>query len=309
MKVSINNNRVNLPDFLIVGAARSGTTSLFYSLDKHPDIFFPKNKEPFFFSFMDERPSDMMDKNFKKHLKWRRDDYIKIFSKAKKNQILGEGSTSYLYTYKKTIKNIKELYKDNYKNIKIIAILRNPVNRAFSHYLYFVRRGIERLDFQQAIKPEIIQERLKKNISYDYIGYGFYYKQVRAFKKEFPRMKIILFDEFIKNNNIMKEIFDFLEVEEKIDSRAKYSSNPSGVPKSKLAELFIRAFTGDSVLKKAIYKIFPGVKRIGSKLYEKLLKKPDMKKETRELLLSIYKDDIKKLEKLIKKDLSDWLKC
>src|SRR5205809_7660617 len=121
------------PDFLVVGTARAGTTALHYHLRQHPQIFMPRQKEPCFFCFAENKPNY---KNGKFSFStYKHNDYLKLFNKAKSFQIKGEISTPYLFLYDKTINNIRK-YHSHPDELKIIIVLRNPIHRAYSQYLW-----------------------------------------------------------------------------------------------------------------------------------------------------------------------------
>lgn len=208
---SLESKQVRLPDFLIVGAARSGTSSLFYYLRQHPNIFMPSLKEPQFFSFMDYTlyspknvPQIMAVTNLT--------EYGNLFDDAKQGQVVGEASTSYLYIHEKTIKNIKDVYGPKYKNLKIIIILRNPTERTWSHYVRNVMDNRQDL-LEKGIKSEVIEKEL---FGHDYIiEFGMYYEQVKSYIEEFPNVKIWLLEDLSKRTKtVIEETFLFLGVDE-----------------------------------------------------------------------------------------------
>jgi hypothetical protein len=150
--------RNNLPNFLIVGAAKSGTSALHNYLNQHPDVFMPSYnteginiKEPQFFvkqMVMNRIHSGVWD--------W--ESYKDLFKQAQNYQAIGEASVFYLYYFEEAIKNIKQ-YLTN--EVKIIIILRNPINRAFSAHQHVSRSIKENLSFEDAISLE--EKRLMNN--------------------------------------------------------------------------------------------------------------------------------------------------
>ncbi|WP_289043723.1 sulfotransferase domain-containing protein [uncultured Olleya sp.] len=234
MKVNYKGKDINLPDFLIVGAAKSGTTSLFYYLSNHSSIFAPDEKEPHFFTFYNN-PA-----NFTSPSKMRSyssiEEYTSLFDGISSDQITGEGSTSYLYDYDTAITNIKSIYGKKIKDLKIIILLRNPVKRAWSQYWQFRKFYFEPLSFEESITPKIIKERLDKGWSYfyDYTGFGNYHNQVKAYLDNFKHVKIYLQEELLSNSDkIVEDTLDFLDLpqlEVKLDTERKF--NPSGKPKN-----------------------------------------------------------------------------
>ena len=130
----------NYPNFFIVGAGKSGTSSLYEYLKQHPQIFMSEFKEPLFFV----PPSEVKD-----HLYKSKENYLALFDKVDKEIAIGESSTPYLF-YRESAKRIK----NEIPEVKIIILLRNPVELAFSMYLHEIRTGAERLSFKNAIKVE-----------------------------------------------------------------------------------------------------------------------------------------------------------
>lgn len=295
------------PQFIVAGTARAGTSSLNSYLMQHPNIFLPKVKEPCFFSFAGEK---INYKNGKFAFAINSlDEYCSLFNKADANQITGDISTPYLYLYEKTINTIKTLHED-YSSIKIIIILRDPVERAYSQYLWKVRDGREELTFEEAIAAE--KNRISENYSFDYfyLDRGLYYNQVKSYLDNFSEVKIILFDEFKNNpNQILKDICRFLKVDTEFKFVISAKQNASFLPKS---ILFSRLISVESRAKFKLLNVLPN--RTKNLIKEKLMslntsknKVAPLKIETEVMLRAYFKDDLLKLQKLIKLDLSPWL--
>jgi len=201
----------NIPNFLIVSGGRSGTTSLYYYLSEHPEIYMSPNKEPYFLTGLDFKRFVNTPSFFIKDL-WVKDfkSYKQLFDNASNEKILGEASVSYLYYYKETIPNIKKYLEDP----KIIIIIRNPVERAFSHYLHNVQTNLETLGFEEAILKE--KKRILNNWwwGFHYKNAGYYLKSITAYKENFSNVKIFFFEDFKDNfSNFFKEMLLFLEVD------------------------------------------------------------------------------------------------
>ena len=309
MIVNVKGEEVKLPDFFIIGASRGGTTTLYFLLNQHPNIFFPEQKEPFFFSFNEQPPpykdSDLSGIGGKKVI-WKFEDYVKLFEIAKDDQIIGESSTSYLYTYDLSIEHMRSLYGEKCKEVRIVAVLRNPVDRAFSHYLLLVKSGREPFPFEKAIHPPIIERRLAKLWDYDYIEYGMYYKRIKAYMDTFQHVKIYLFEDLLEPKRLLEDLFTFLGIDSDITIDTNIMANPSGVPASRLFVHFL--------LKAPKYgRIFiPGkyrlqLVRIRDALLRRLMKRPRMERATRKKLIDVFRSDVLELQKLIHRDLSPWL--
>lgn len=296
------------PDFLVVGTARAGTTALHSYLRQHPEIFLPKLKEPCFFVFEGEGNKYIKGKfafairNF--------NDYTQLFSRAELNQKIGEMSTPYLYLFEKSISTIKKYFND-YADIKIIILLRNPVDRAYSQYKWRVRDGREPLHFEDAIKEE--KERMKANFSFDYfyVDRGFYYKQVKAYVENFKNVHFVYFDDFNSEPSpVLKGICRFIGVNENWNFRKIKRQNESSVPISKSLGKLV---TSENRLKYKFWFALPesvrnNLRRLFSKMNTKKSGVKKMNTLTRQQLVETYRDDIVALQQLTGRDLSGWLK-
>ena len=295
-----------MPDFLVVGAARAGTTTLYSYLRQHPELFLPDIKEPCFFAFEGED---------KKYVKGKFafavkdvDSYKKLFRTAAEGQKIGEVSTPYLYLYEETIASIKK-YFDSYRQIKIVIVLRDPADRAFSQYCWRMRDGREPLQFEAAVNAEA--ERMKENYSFDYfyVDRGFYFKQVKAYLENFQNVHVILFEDFEKDpKSVLKDLCLFLEIDENFDFKILPAQNESSLPRSKWLG---RLATTES---KSKFKIWYGIpdplRRKIRKMFNKINSGPKLSMDSgmRKKLIEIYREDILALQKLIGRELSNWLK-
>ena len=297
----------NWPDFLVVGAARAGTTSLQRYLRQHPGLFLPKLKEPCFFSFAG-------DKSTFKHGKFAfavRDQkkYLELFEAAEREQVRGEISTPYLYLYKKTIANIQQ-YHPHATQIKILILLRNPAERAFSQYMWRVRDGREPLSFEDAILQEAKRKQEGYSFDYFYLDRGFYSEQVDAYMKAFPNVKIVLLDDLkVRPLEMLAEICQFLGVDENFEFEREDGLNSSYEPRWKFIS---RLITVESRTKFRLLNQLPDSWRQGireqfrqwNSIRTTAVK---LNPETKKKLIELYRSDILKLEKLIHRDLSAWL--
>lgn len=302
MIIEFNDAPVKLPDFFNAGVSRSGSTSLYYALKQHPQIYFSPIKEPFFFN-----GRYFNNHNLHESAIGTIENYIQLFSGAR-DEIIGEATTTYLYSYESTIANMKRIYGSKYKDIKIIVMLRNPVDRAFSQYKLFVRDAREPLDFEEAIKADVIEKRRKEHMGYDYIGHGMYYKQVKAFIDNFPNVRVFIYENFRTDNmGVIKEIFQFLKVDDSFAPKMEIRYNVSG--RVRIQWLYDYVFFKKSILKDLLKPFIPyeWEMRIRYRFIEKNTRQWDMSPDTKKKLVSIYEDDIYKLQGLLKKDLSFWL--
>ena len=177
------------PNFLVVGAAKSGTTSIYYYLKQHPEIFLPDLKECRFFSNIKTSINNpITNKPHNVGIINNYDDYIKLFENITVEKVIGDVSPDYLYYYQSSIKNIK---KNLGNEVKIIIILRNPIERAFSNYFHLVKENNFDLTFQETIERE--SEWINNNIWWGFhvIKGGFYYEAVKAYIDNFKNIKNI----------------------------------------------------------------------------------------------------------------------
>ncbi len=303
-------NKCKLPNFLIVGAAKSGTTSLYHYLKQHPEIYMSPVKEPKFitsqflkFPFKGVKDDEVM-KSMVKDFK----EYCNLFAMSNNEKAIGEASADNLYYYEKAIPYIKKFIGEP----KIIIILRNPIERAFPAYLHLVRDNRELLTFEKALEVEGIREKNNWEFIWFYKKVGFFAEQVRAYLESFSHVKICFFEDLVKNPlNLVQDLYKFLEVNHMFVPDINKRYNVSLIPKSQILHKFL---TQQSIIKenlKNLLKIFISDKQIGilvENAKTKNLYKPEMKQKTRKHLIDIYREDILKLQDLIKRDLSHWLK-
>lgn len=314
MEIINNNLKVSVPDALIVGAAKAGTTSLFNYLSDHPQIFKPRIKEPWFFSFRGKQPQFIIPNSGRVNSKEIISDDQQYFALFKNSgdKYLIEGSTSYLYTAKKTINNIKEIYGDEYYKLKIVIVLRNPIQRAWSHYMMHIRDNKTKLSFKDSIKSKVINKRLTNGgtIGYDYIGFGMYYHQVKLFMQTFSNLQILMYDDFAKNPlNTLNTLTDFLGLDRHIFSISD-RHNISGSPKNKIYNFISNLVNRESFLKSFVKYFFSEsiVFRFTQFLKTVLYKKVNLMEDDKKKLIKIYHEEIISLEEMIDVDLQHWLK-
>lgn len=225
------------PNFLIVGAAKSGTTSLYHYLNQHPDIYMSPVKEPDYFGgYSWNLPLHNIhgpNPSLQIYQDWC--DYLKLFSEGE-NKVTGEASPSTLYYYKQSIPEINR----RLKNPKIIILVRDPVERAFSHYRFLKRDGKENLSFKDALQVE--SKRMMSNYHYGYYykALGFYFNQISAFKNSFST-GIWTFERLKSDTaNVYNEICQYLDVSTDYQPDFSLHYNVSGVPKINALNKFLR---------------------------------------------------------------------
>lgn len=298
---------MTLPNFLIIGSAKSGTTSLYSWLAQHPQIYFPKVKEPSFFSGEGEAfPHPKGPWWYPKDL----EGYQNLFDAVTTEKAIGEASPLYLYS-ETAPPHIKAVIPD----VKMIAVLRNPVDRASSAYRFWHSKGSDTSEsFEAALAQEKEHKYSRRPVYLNYKDFGFYSKQLRNYLTYFQKDQfcIILFED-LKNDPsaTLKKIFAFLEVDQDFVPNREIK-NPTKAPRNKLVHSFL---TKHHPLKEIIKPFFSEKRRkkISKRLRNMNLKvetssKEGVSLETRQALINEYRDDILDLQSLIERDLSHWLK-
>lgn len=297
---------MTLPNFLIIGAAKAGTTSLYQYLQQHPEVFLSTPKEPRFFA-LEGHPLDFQGPiqviNRTSVTTW--EAYKALFENSQGKAAIGEASTVYLYAPQSAAKIQQYLGQP-----KIVAILRNPVSRAYSSYLHLVRDGQETLSFEQALDAE--NNRIEQNWPpmWHYQRRGFYYNQLQPYLDRFERdqIKVFLFEDLVNAPQaLMRELFEFLEIDSSFEPNVSFRANPSGVPKRQwLSQLLNRQNPAKQFAKTILPQRFR--KNIYSTLQQQNIgDKTKINPVLKQQLIEVYRDDIEALQSLINRDLSHWL--
>jgi hypothetical protein len=291
-----------LPNFFIIGAAKSGTTSLFEIVGEHPSVFAATKKEIKFFS---------NDDRFEEGVDWYQETH---FSNAGKFPVRMEASPAYLTWSQKAAPRMKDLYQD--RPLKFAVIFRDPVKRAYSHYWDRVRQGDEPLPFTEAIHAE--ESRLKENWEvlhhdgnglYGYFRAGCYATRLKPYLDLFPRESFfyLLQEDLINDfDRSMASLLSFLEIEHR-QALKVVKRNEAAVPRYKSVYNLYRRVK-QSKVQSLLRRFLP--KRMRKQLRHNLILKPirypampdDIKKE----LYARYIDEVRQLEPLIGRDLSNW---
>lgn len=292
---------MSLPNYLFIGAAKSATTTFFDILKKHEDIFVPKFKEPHFFN---------IDENYLKGLDWYKKTYFKDINNE---SIIIDFTPTYLY-YKLCAERI---FDSLGPNVKFVIILRNPVDRAYSHYNHSKRDGHEVSSFEDAIKLE--NERIEKfrdkndflsELRCSYISQGLYFEMISAYLKYFDlnNFFIINFESEVVQNldQTLLKLSKFLKLDL---SNLDYEihSNKSGKPKYKLLQNII---TNNNLFRKILKMIVPQKQRQIIRNKIKNFNKEDFvylqlsEEKRRQLFEKYFRKDIMKLENLIGKKMN-----
>jgi len=264
-------------------------------------------KEPAYFTFAGGPPAFQGpgDLEFKVVTDWQQ--YRSLFEGASGFRAVGEASTQYISGGATVAARIDAACPD----VRLMAVLRHPAERAYAHYNHWVRRGVEREPtFEAAMSREA--ERQEKNYLFwwAYRQQGFYAEQLRPYYERFgpARVKVLLYEDLIKKpHELLREVFQFLDVDADFRVDISKKHNVGSVPKSRLLHnLLVRNNPLKSVAKKVVPTplrrwVTPRLMRNNSERPAKL------NPATRAALIDAYRDDILALQGLAGRDLSAWL--
>lgn len=280
------------PDFMLVGAAKAGTTTLHFKLKNHPNILLTDPKEPMYFSNPEV---------YARGPEW----YSSLFKDAKASQLCGDCSTTYMrypFAEEPNTRNPWPTISQLDKTPKFIYILRHPVDRAYSHYVHHMRFGCT-MTFEEAMDRNPI-----------YVNCSKYSLQMSAFREHLPDAKLLALDftQLIHDRtSATYKTLDFLELPailppdphhsmmNRRDNREFFSKIMWKVPGWKIA----RKMISPSIKRKAMDLTMNS--RLGKRIARKTEVQP-MKPETRMKLVEMFEPDIQAAEELLGKPLPDW---
>jgi len=236
---------------------------------------------------------------------WR--EYQSLFDDVKNEKAIGEATVLYLYYYKLAIKNIKLYLGDD---VKIIIMLRNPTERAFSAYVHTSLGIKESLSFEEALKTE--KNRLENDTALTpmvmYKDMGLYHDMVKAYIDNFKNVHVIMYEDFQQNTKeVVKQTLAFLGIlrSGELDIHSKHNVGGKSWRFSFLKQFFMQ----DNFIKKGLRVTFSKTLRKKFRVFFEYLLKEKVKPinhETKKGLISFFRNDVEKLEKLLNIDLKNW---
>ena len=274
------------PTFFIAGVEKSGSTSFWNYLKDTDNVFMSNPKAPGFFHG-----------NRKKHVVDKESEYLKLFKNSSNNKAIGEATVSYF-----TNPDSAKLIKHKVPNAKIIILLRNPIERAFSHFLMYSSKGLEKESFHtivQKYRKNLEKGNTESNI---YLDPSFYFEHVKRYIDIFGKdnVKIIILEEFLKNPKLeFRELLDFLGVDSNIPDTINEKFGEYAKGKGEIHEKILK-----SKLIIRISRMIPRSLRWKMKRKYLLEKKLEINKEDYEMLQEMFTKNIEDLEKLLEQKFS-----
>ncbi|MGH7553532.1 MAG: sulfotransferase [Longimicrobiales bacterium] len=297
---------MTVPNFLIIGAVRSGTSSLYQYVRQHPEVFVSKVKEPTFFRFVDaDLPSGVPGADWlQENAVTTRREYEALFTTAAGARAIGEGSATYL-----SDPEVPARIQATIPGVRLVAILRDPAERAYANYRGLRRDGIDRTPtFEDALRDE---ERGKRD-SWPLAGLvrvGFYHKWLSGYYALFPReqVRVYLFEDLVSNASaLMRDLFAFLDVDPRFVPDVSRRYGATGDVRNPL----LRALWTRSMGVRRLLRPFLPVRWRNTAFHwvtRDVVKTP-MAPATRARLIEVFRADIIALQDLIDRDLSAWLR-
>lgn len=291
-----------LPNFLVIGAPKSGTTSLYYYLRQHPEVFLPVQKELHYFSYekLKANANGPGDARVLATLCATGEEYAQHYTGAKGERAIGDISPSYLYY------GVQGRIKQELGEVKIIVMLRNPVEKAYSQYMHMVRDQHETLPFYDALMAEETRRSDGWSDIWRYAESSLYADRLRAFMDCFGRenVHVILFDEFTAQPEVvMRRLLGFLGVDESFRINSDEVYNRTGEARSRTVANFLNR---PNTVKTLIKCITPDAWRIALRLRimdVNTAEKPAMDDRAAIYLRNYFADDVAKLETLLNRRL------
>ncbi|MGB3671943.1 MAG: sulfotransferase [Phormidesmis sp.] len=300
-----------LPNFLIFGVQKAGTTSIYTYLRQHPQVYTSPRKETDFFSRDLEAAESAVQVSDEPQLTrggrqkiLTIEDYKALFAGVTDELAIGEASPNYLFRHQQAVPGIKAHVPD----AKLIAVLRNPVERAYSDYLMHVRQVVGNR------KPLAEQVATSAESSYTLLK-GRYYEGMKHFLETFgpDQIKVFLYDDLRQDSaGLMKQLYEFIGVDPNFEVDTGRKQQTAQVPKNQsINQLLqtnnpVRSLAG-SILR----KVMPEERR--QQLRSRLIAANSEGKEAlplstedRQLLEDYYRDDVRQLQDLLGRDLSGW---
>jgi hypothetical protein len=299
---------VTMPNFLLIGTPRAGTSSMYRYLREHPQVFMSPVKEPKYFEFAESGFDYTGPGDAKTHEQatTTREAYEALFAEAAGRPAIGEASPVYLFSPRAF-----EAIRREVPGARIVVILRDPAERAFSNFLHMVKKGREkRTTFWDAVEEGRTGRRDGWDPHWRYFEVGLYHQQVKRYLDAFGRERVLihLFDDLESDPaEILRRTHEFLGVDSVPLASMAEKYNVGAVPRDNAVHA---ALYGDGRIKRLARLVLPsGIRRaLAGFVARHNVHRPKLPRDDRSRLVRLYRDDVLRLQDLIRRDLSLWLK-
>lgn len=299
LKANLLRETAKLPNFFLVGAMKSGTTSLYQYLNAHPQAFLSPVKEPQY--FCKERTPQPSDRANGITVDW--EDYVRLFERVQDEVAIGEASSGYLCSRSAAY----EIHR-RFPKARILIILRDPAERAYSQYLTEWRWNYNHASFRESLSYDRVSgEPLAWVASRPHIAISLYHDQVKRYLDTFgpDQVRVYLFDDLKRDvDSLMSDVDSFLGLERRFASKSlEVRFNRSAKPHFLTVDRFVVEPLSRRILTPTMRaKLRERLRKI---YYRKVY---SINPEDRNYLTGIFRNDILKLQDLIHRDLSHWLR-
>ena len=286
-----------LPNFFLVGANKAGTTSIHRYLRHHPEIYMSRVKEPTFWALDPEQPQVG---KFAEDVVRDRGEYEALFADVTTERAFGEASTAYL-----TSKLAPERIRAEIPEARVIAVLRDPSDRAYSSFMMHVAAGKEPItDFGTAVDTDLSGETWRY-----YVVMGRYGSALQRWHDRFPaeQIRVFLYEDLsARPDCVMREIYEFLDVDADFTPMLDDRFNVTYMPRNRTLAQLVK---GPSAPKRALKRVLSPSLRAALKhraIGWNSTRPAPPPPEVRARLIEVYADDIVLTERLTGRDLSAW---
>lgn len=285
---------MRLPNFIVGGAIKGGTTSLNYYLKQHPDVFMSRFKEPRFFAYEPDNPDHVEGHGLRFPIRTI-EEYAALFDEATTERAIGETSPHYLRS-----PQAPQLIKDTIPDVRLIFSLRDPVRRAYSSYWHRVRLGLEDRPVEEVLVD-----------GDQAVAHGLYYATLQDWYAHFDKQQvmIVLFDDLVRDAlGTFADICRFLEIDDTFVPDLAVRNKGGAMKNQRLGRFYERL--KKHPLRQAINPLVP------EGLRQKMIdtrnsnfeEPPPMPPDLARRLYDYYREDVERLETLIERNLSSWKK-
>ncbi|HWC96695.1 MAG TPA: sulfotransferase [Candidatus Sulfopaludibacter sp.] len=312
-----------LPNFFLVGAPKAGSTSLYHHLDRHPQIYMSPIKEPCYFSTeirphhfsaslqqqvardteaLDRYLAGPMTQKLPGAMVQHWDDYLRLFAAASDHKAIGEASVCYLWSSTAPV-NIRAQIPD----AKILIVLRNPVERAFSQYIHCVSMGRLHASLHDHIQASLRNRDPKFSMEFPFLELGRYHGQIQRYRDHFPAASICIsfFEDYRdRPRETLATVLRFLNVDDSFVADTAARHLQVALPRNLAAGHYLKSL---GIWQRARRLCPPSILPLARRLVHRPRRDIALDPQDRAFLADYYRDDILQLAGLLNRDLSHWL--